>query len=218
MFETIVLPILLGVANAAGVGMIVPQVVRLRRHGSAEGVSAVWIGVGLVMNLWWLAYALALALWGLVPVAVGGAALYATMALQMVRIVGPAVLIPVWRGHAVGLLPLGGLIGGGWAGAGLAIGLLYGAVFAPAVWTAVRSTSLAGVSVTTWVLAWVEAAIWLLYGSTTGDVALVVGGLGGAVMSAIILIRLAAVAASPRSWSTRSPWPRSTARRSAVLG
>lgn len=191
MFAPIVLTVLLVVANVAGVAMILPQVVRLRRVRTAAGVSNAWVGVGLAMNLWWLAYAAALGLWGLAPVAIGGAALYATMVAQLVGILGPAALAAIGRGHLIGLLPLGGLAADGWTGAGLVIGLLYGAVFAPAVWTALRSRDVAGIAATTWVLAWIEAVIWLAYGWTTGDVALTVGGLGGTVMSSVILLRLA---------------------------
>ena len=79
--------------------------------------------------------------------------------------------------------------------AGLVIGLLYGAVFAPAVWSAVRSTSVAGISATTWLLAWIEAVVWMVYGSSTLDLALITGGIGGTVMSSIILARLLAAGA-----------------------
>ncbi len=192
MFDSIVLPLLLAVATTAGVGMIVPQAARLHRTGATDGVSAVWVGVGVSMNAWWLAYAAASGLWGLVPVSVGGMALYTILAVQLLRLIGPAVLRAVGRGQLIGLVPLVGLAADGWPGAGLAIGLLYGAVFAPAVFAALRSASVAGISPTTWVLALVEAVIWLIYGSTTGDVALIAGGLGGTVMSSLILARLAA--------------------------
>lgn len=190
MYNTIVLPTLLGVATVSGAGMIVPQVARLHRTGTTDGVSATWVGVGIVMNLWWLAYATAIGRLGLIPVSVGGVVLYGVMAVQLVRLVGPGVLRAVARGHLIGLAPAVGLTAGGWPAAGLVIGLLYGAVFAPAVWSAVRSSSVAGISSATWLLAWIEAVIWLIYGATTADVALLVGGLGGTAMSSIILVRL----------------------------
>ncbi|MEM9563870.1 MAG: hypothetical protein AAGA93_14710 [Actinomycetota bacterium] len=191
MFESLVLPLLLAVATAAGVGMIVPQAVRLHRTKVTDGVSPTWVGVGLIMNAWWLAYAAASGLWGLVPVSVGGITLYGIVAAQLLRLLGPTVLSAVARGHLIGLVPLAGLVVDGWPGAGLVIGLLYGAAFTPAVTAAVRSASVVGISPTTWVLAWIEAAVWLLYGSTTADVALIAGGLGGTIMSSIILVRLA---------------------------
>ena len=43
---------MLVVANVMGAGMIVPQVARLNRLKTTEGISAAWIGVGLAMNLW----------------------------------------------------------------------------------------------------------------------------------------------------------------------
>ncbi len=190
MYHSLVLPTLLGVATVSGAGMIVPQVARLHRTGTTDGVSATWVGVGIVMNLWWLAYAVAIGRWGLVPVSVGGVALYVVMAAQLVNLAGPGVIGAVAQGHLIGLAPAVGLIAGGWPTAGLIIGLLYGAVFAPAVWSAVRSSSVAGISTMTWSLAWVEAVVWLIYGATTADAALLVGGFGGTVMSSIILVRL----------------------------
>ncbi|MEL6983885.1 MAG: hypothetical protein AAFO29_15775 [Actinomycetota bacterium] len=201
MFNTIVLPTMLGVATVAGAGMIVPQVARLHRTGTTDGVSATWIGVGIAMNLWWLAYAVAIGRLGLIPVSVGGAALYGVMALQLVGLLGPSALGPVARGHLIGLAPAAALVAGGWPAAGLTIGLLYGAVFAPAVWSALRSPSVAGISTVTWVLAWLEAVVWLIYGASTSDVALLVGGLGGTVMSSIILLRLGGA----RAWNPRRP-------------
>ena len=44
----IVLSSMLVVANIMGAGMIVPQVVRLRRYRNTRGISASWIGVGPV--------------------------------------------------------------------------------------------------------------------------------------------------------------------------
>ncbi len=197
MFETLVLPILLGVATVAGAGMIVPQVVRLHRTGLTDGVSPVWVGVGIAMNLWWLAYATALELWGLVPVSVGGITLYATLAVQLRRIEGRSAETAVARGHLIGLLPLAGLVVGGWPGAGLVIGLLYGAVFAPAVLDALRAASVAGVSTATWLLAWIEAAVWVVYGLAEADLTLVFGGTGGTLMATIILVRLLSARATP---------------------
>ena len=41
MYEALMLPALLVVANVAGAGMVLPQVVRLARVKTADGVSAV---------------------------------------------------------------------------------------------------------------------------------------------------------------------------------
>ncbi|MGI9611278.1 MAG: hypothetical protein ACR2QO_00095 [Acidimicrobiales bacterium] len=195
MFESLILPTLLVVANVAGAGMVLPQVLRLKRTGVAAGVSAVGAGVGIAMNLWWLAYGIAQGLWGLLPVAGGAFALYLTMAVLLVRIAGRHAVGGIAQGHLMGLIPLAGLIGWGWGAAGLTIGLLYGAQFLPALMTALRSPSLAGVSRSMWLLAWIEAAIWLVYGLQQNDVALTLGGGGGSVVATLILACLATRAA-----------------------
>lgn len=204
MFQSVALPILLVVANVTGVGMVVPQVLRLRRLQTTAGVSAVGVGVGIAMNLCWVTYATAQQLWGLLPVAVGGALLYTTVAFLLVTIDGRRILAPLGRGHVISVIPLAGFLGWGWAGAGLAIGLLYGAQFAPALVSAVRSTSLEGISTAMWLMAWVEAAIWLVYGFAEWDHALIFGGGGGTVVASLILARLAWVAAQPVPVPVRS--------------
>ena len=183
---------LLVVANVLGGGMAFPQAVRLTRTRLADGVSPVWIGVSFVMNLWWLTYGLANELWGLVPVSLVAAVLYAVIAVVYLAVVGRAGLAGIAVG-AIGLgsVPLPFLAVGGWPAAGLAVGLCYGMQLAPAVVGAFRSRDLAGIAAGTWVLALVESAIWLLYGLVVADIALLVGGGAGVVMAAAILGRLA---------------------------
>lgn len=189
--QFMMLTVLLVIANVAGAGMIVPQVVRLRRHSVVEGLSGAWIGVGLTMNLWWVAYAVNEGLWGIVPVSISGLALYAIIASQLNRIVGAEALYPLAVGGlTIGVVPVPFLLIGGWPAAGLAIGLCYGVQFAPAALTALRSERLDGMSPTTWMLAWIEAAIWLSYGAATNDAALLVGGAGGTLMASVILARM----------------------------
>ncbi|MBK6438667.1 MAG: hypothetical protein ACRCW4_07125 [Candidatus Neomicrothrix subdominans] len=195
----IVLSSMLVVANIMGAGMIVPQVVRLRRYRNTRGISASWIGVGLAMNLWWVAYGLASGLWGIIPVSAVAFLLYLVMTAQYAGINGTASLRGCATGMVgVGIVPLPALILDGWATAGVVVGLCYAVQFAPAALTALRSDRLDGVSPITWAMAGTEAAVWLVYGVNQGDAALVVGGGGGLTMSLVILIRLARL-------STRQP-------------
>ena len=208
MLDAIVLPTLLVVANVAGAGMVLPQVLRLRRGGVADGVSAAGAGVGIAMNLWWVGYALGQQLWGLLPVAGGAGLLYVAMAVLLVRLDGGGALRSVARGHTIGLIPLAATVGWGWTGAGLAIGVLYGFQFLPALANAIRSPSLQGISTATWLLAWIEAAIWLVYGIDQADRALVLGGGGGTLAATLILACIAAKARPARrahGFSTRHP-------------
>lgn len=185
---TLLVPTLLVVANLTGAGMIVPQVVRLARTHRLDGVSLPWAGVGIAMNLWWLAYAVAEQVWGIAPVSLGGLVLYAVIVGQVLQIRGIGASRDIVVG-AVGIawLPVVGLLAGGWPGAGLAIGLCYAIQFAPAAWEAMRAANVDGIAPLTWILAWVEAAIWFGYGLHLGDGALIAGGGGGTVMATVIL-------------------------------
>lgn len=188
----VLVTVLLVVANVMGVGMIVPQVLRIRRVRSADGVSGVWIGVGIAMNSWWTAYGLAESLPGILPVSVLAALLYVVMARQYVGLVGRAGWRPLLVGAAVvGVAPLPALAFGGFAAAGLVVGSTYAVQFSPAVVSAMRSRDPRGVSAMTWAMALVEASIWVVYGIVSRDAALIIGGSGGSVASSAILARLA---------------------------
>lgn len=188
-----IVPVLLVIANVLGAGMIVPQVVRLHRQADTDGLSGAWVGVGLAMNGWWLAYGLQAQLWGLIPVSAVAGVLYAVIALQLISLLGVAAALRSLATGAVGLgiIPAPFLLSGGWTAAGVAIGFCYGLQFAPAALTAVRSERLAGISAGTWIMAWVEAAIWIVYGLSISDWALTIGGSAGAAMASIILFQLA---------------------------
>ena len=182
------------VANVLGGLMTAPQAVRLLRTRSVEGVSGTWAGVGVAMNLWWFSYGVANGVWAVVPVSVAATALYATVAALYVRELRAAALPGLAFGVlGLGVVPLPFLVFGGWEPAGLAIGLSYGVQFTPAVLAAMRSRNPVGVSAGTWLMAWVEAAIWLGYSLTIDDVALLAGGASGLLMATLILGRLAQI-------------------------
>lgn len=202
--RSLFLPLLLIVANVMGAGMIVPQVIRLRRHRIIDGVSEAWVGVGLALNLWWVTYAIEERLWGILPVSIVGFSLYALIGRQIIDIVGPSARRSMAIGAiAPGLLPLLFLLFGGWTAAGLAIGVSYGLQFAPAAFSALRSEEVGGISPVTWGMAGIEAAIWVVYGLVIGDPALIVGGGGGLAMATAIMVTLAtrqtASSSSPRA-------------------
>lgn len=194
---TPLLTTLLILANVLGATMALPQAVRLRRTGRCDGVSGGWAGLSLAMNLWWLAYGLALGLWSLVPVSAAAAALYLVIVVTWIRMLGPVAIGHIALGVAVGLFPVPFLIAGGWSVAGLAIGIGYGVQLAPAVVTTFRTRYLHGVAAGTWLMAWVEAAIWLVYGWTLGDGALLIGGASGIVLATAVLARLAVTGHRP---------------------
>jgi uncharacterized protein with PQ loop repeat len=185
-------------ATVLGSGMALPQARRLARTRRIEGISATWIGVSVAINGWWIAYAVAAQIWVLLPVSIISAAMYVTIGIFYVHTVGRSAL-PGLIGGSVGLgmVPLPFLIGGGWIFAGVAIGLCYGLQLLPAVITACRTRVLAGISSATWLIAWVEAVLWLGYGVGVADAALIAGGAVGAAMATVILGRLAVTGHRP---------------------
>ena len=188
------------VATLLGSWMAFPQARRLARTRHVEGVSAVWIGVSLAINGWWLTYGLVAGVWALVPVSAVSLVLYSSMAILYVGTVGRSALAGMSLGFfGLGMIPLPFLIIGGWPLAAIAVGLSYGIQLLPAVVSACRTRDLIGVSASTWLIAWVEAGLWLVYGFGVGDIALTLAGIVGLAMAAIILARLAITGHDPFS-------------------
>lgn len=194
----LLLNFLVVVATVLGSWMAFPQARRIARTRRVDGVSATWIGVSLVINAWWLAYGLVAGVWALVPVSIISLLLYGVMARFFVLSVGRAAFAGLAFGmFGLGMVPLPFLLIGGWELAGIAVGLSYGVQLLPAVVASLRTSVLSGVSSTTWIIASVESALWLVYGLGVGDVALTLAGLVGVVMASVILVRLAVTGHRP---------------------
>lgn len=192
------LNLLVVVATVLGSWMAFPQARRIARTRGVEGVSATWIGVSLAINGWWLTYGLVAGVWALVPVSIISLLLYGVMAWFYVASVGRPALPGLALGiFGLGMVPLPFLLIGGWELAGVAVGLSYGVQLLPAVVASLRTSELSGVSSTTWIIALVEAALWLVYGVGVSDIALTLAGLVGVVMASVILARLAVTGHRP---------------------
>jgi len=188
----ILLNFLVVIATVLGSWMAFPQARRIARTRRVDGVSATWIGVSLAINGWWLTYGVVTDVWALVPVSSVSLVLYGVMGWFFVRSVGRAAVPGFALGvFGLGMVPLPFLVVGGWELAGVAVGLSYGVQLLPAVVASLRTRVLSGVSSTTWIIAFVEAALWLVYGLGVSDVALTLAGVVGVVMAAVILVRLA---------------------------
>ena len=188
---TFVMTAIVLTANVLGAGMAYPQVHKLVRTGRLEGLSATWVGVSIAMNTWWFVYGISTGLWALVPVSAVSLVLYGSIAVVMYRSARSQMVASFLAGLVVlGLIPVPALVLGGWTVAGVVIGLGYGAQLAPAVVAAFRTSQLQGIAAGTWLLAFAEAVLWLIYGIHVGDVALLVGGGAGVTMASLILGRL----------------------------
>jgi uncharacterized protein with PQ loop repeat len=192
------LNLLVVVATVLGSWMAFPQARRIARTRRVDGVSSTWIGVSLAINGWWLTYGLVVGVWALIPVSVVSLLLYGVMAWCFLRTVGRPALPGMALGvFGLGMVPLPFLVVGGWKLAGVAVGLSYGVQLLPAVVASLRTTALSGVSSATWIIAFVEAALWLVYGLGVGDVALVLAGSVGMALASVILTRLAVTGHRP---------------------
>ena len=179
-------------ATVLGSGMALPQARQLARTRRTDGVSPTWVGVSMALNGWWLAYGFAAPVWALVPVSMISIGLYASMAVLFFRTGRRTDRRGLLIGAVgLGMLPLPFLVIGGWELAGLAVGLCYGLQLLPAVVAVLRTRALAGVSAATWLIAWTESMLWLVYGLGVTDPALIVAGTVGVVMSTVIVARLA---------------------------
>jgi uncharacterized protein with PQ loop repeat len=186
------------VATVLGSWMAFPQARRIARTRQVDGVSPTWIGVSLAINGWWLTYGVVVGVWALVPVSVMSLMLYGVMGWFYVRSVGRSALSGLAVGvFGLGMVPLPFLVAGGWELAGVAVGLSYGVQLMPAVVASLRTTLLSGVSSATWIIAFVEAALWLAYGLGVGDVALTLAGGVGMLLASVILTRLAVTGHRP---------------------
>ena len=113
--------------------------------------------------------------------------LYASIAILYVKTVGVRSIGGMAIGaFGLGMVPLPFLIAAGWEVAGLATGLCYGIQLAPAVVAAHRTRALDGVSSGTWKMSFVEALLWLVYGLSVADAALIAGGAAGIVMAVAV--------------------------------
>jgi uncharacterized protein with PQ loop repeat len=194
----IALNLLVVVATVLGSWMAFPQARRLAKTRRVDGVSPVWIGVSLAINGWWLTYGLAAGVWALVPVSAISLVLYASMAVVYFRAAGRPAVTPFAGGFfLLGMIPLPFLLVGGWNLAAVAVGLCYGVQLLPAVVSACRTRDLLGVSAPTWLIAFVESALWLVYGIGVADTALTLAGIVGVAMSSVILVRLAVTGHQP---------------------
>lgn len=185
------LTMLLIVGNIFGVGMLIPQAQKLARTQHLGGVSPRWIGLGFAINAGWLAYSLLADLPGLIPVSSGALALYGWMLVTIGRISPSGIRQALATAIALlTALTFTALTAGVTAMGLLGLGLLYIVQFTPAAWESIKSADLSGIAPMTWVMALVEAAIWATYAQSTGDIALLLGGIGASVMSIVVLANL----------------------------
>lgn len=181
-------------ANVLGVAMAVPQALKLVRTRDRSGLSLTWAAISATVNGGWGVYGIGVGELSIVPVSVVSVMAYLTIAVLVVRLgTGPswATVAPsLGVSLSIALLPVVAWAFGGWASAGLVLGALYGVQLSPAVVGVYRAIDVGGVSLATWVIAFVEAGLWGVYGWSNLDAGLLALAATGVVMSSLVLARL----------------------------
>lgn len=181
-------------ASVLGGAMAVPQALKLRRDRRTDGISPAWAGISAAVNAWWGIYGIGVGDWSIVPVSVVSVMAYLVIAVALVRfranpwagVLRPMLLTTV----AVAAVPLAAVLVDGWATAGIVLGALYGVQLSPAVVSVYRASDVSGVAAETWLIAFVEAVLWGVYGFGRLDPGLLALATTGVVMSSLVLARL----------------------------
>lgn len=183
-------------ATLATLLFLVPQIVKLIRSGDSAGVSTTWPAIGVVSNLGWLVYFVHEALWASVPAPIGAAAGYGITMWALGRTGRPLATSYV-RGVVFSVLLVATAAGIGWTALGVALGLSFGVMMIPTLWTAYRTPDPSGISPGTWWLGIAEAGLWGFYGWHHADAGIITFSLIALAGSAAMLLRYAATRPAP---------------------
>ena len=175
-------------ATIGTVTFLVPQIVKLIRTKDSTGVSTTWPALGFVTNVGWFVYVISQSLWAAMV------APFVTFLSYGVTLWALARTGRDLRASAVRGLGWAALLGTtaavlGWAALGVVLGLSYGVMLAPSVWTAYRTEDPSGISPGTWWIGTVEAVLWGYYGVFHADAGIITFGIVGVLGSALMLIR-----------------------------
>ena len=181
---------------------LIPQIRKLIRTADPAGVSGTWPAIGLVSNAGWTAYLWSQQLWAAVP-STSVMVFFYLIVLRALRRAGLGLGAAVVRGVLSIAVLAATFTLGSWGALGLVLGWAYVPQLAPAVWAAYRISDPTGISVGTWALIGIEAALWMVYGGLLGDTPVVIFGAVGVVAAALILGRVwATVGLRPRAVRT----------------
>jgi len=151
------------IATACGMAFIWPQVFRIYRHRTVEGLSAPTVLVGLINPVFWTVFgystgrSLAVFANGNVGIA------FILIALQMSRkkAINPLVAVSMFVATVVYCLVMNGISPYVVGVTGL---LVSTPMFLPQLWKAVRTRELYGVSAWANIIFSVQCAFWVVYG------------------------------------------------------
>lgn len=166
---------------------LIPQIVKLVRTGDSSGVSTSWPVLGVVINSGWFVYVISQSLWWSVVAPFGTAIAYGVI-LWALRRTGRDLRASYGRGTGWAIVLVAITTTLGWSALGVALGLSYGVMVAPSLWTAYRTPDPSGVSPGTWALGLAEGFLWGFYGWHHADSGILtfstIAVIGGSLMLA----------------------------------
>lgn len=175
-------------ATIGTITFLVPQIVKLIRTGDASGVSTTWAALGFVSNVGWFAYVINRQLWAALLAPLVTFISYG-VALWALRRAG----LDLRRSFLIGLgwtgLLLATMLLFGWPMLGVVLGLSYGVMMTPSVWTAYRTRDPSGISPGTWWIGLAEAFLWGYFGWFNVDAGIVTFSVVGLIGSVLMLNR-----------------------------
>lgn len=182
-------------ATISTASFLLPQIVKLVRTRNTAGVSATWPALGFAINVGWFTYMISQQLWiSIAPPFITFVAYAVT--LWALRRAGRDIRASYVRGLAAAVVLAGVAIAGGWEVLGIALGLSYGVVTAPSVWTAYRTADPSGIAPLTWWIGAVEALLWGSFGWYHSDRGIMTFMVVGVTASTLMLLRYYAT----RNW------------------
>lgn len=175
-------------ATVGTIAFLVPQITKLNRTGDSSGVSTTWAALGLVTNVGWLGYLISQGFWIAIPAPIFTVVAYALTMWALVRTGRDPrqsyVLGAVWGA----LLTVTALLAG-WIALGVILGLSYGVMLTPSIWTAFRTADPSGISPGTWWIGIAEAFLWGYYGWFWADIGILAFSVVSLVGSVLMLAR-----------------------------
>lgn len=189
-------------ATIGTVTFLLPQIIKLIRTGDSAGISTTWAVLGFVSNVGWFAYMISQGLWAALIAPFATFISYAVTLWALAR-TGRELRRSLALGVMWTALLFAVTVILGWPSLGIVLGLSYGVMLTPSVWTAYRTLDPSGISPGTWWIGLAEATLWGYYGWYNTDAGIITFFVVGVIGSALILgryyatRRLAEAAASP---------------------
>lgn len=167
---------------------LIPQILKLLRTGDSHGVSATWPALGFVTNVGWFSFVINQELWAAIFAPLFTFMFYAITVWAVGRTgrsLRKAVLFSAAWAALLASIP----VLWGWTQLGVVLGLSYGVMLAPSIWTAYRTTDPSGIAPGTWWIGILEAVLWGIYGVFNANPGIVTFGVVALFGSSLMLVR-----------------------------